>query len=194
MPGFRFPKAAQALFRRVPGAQRALREVLDVVLRTLSKPNVELIPQALVSVNERQRWAQSPEAYLATTVPDAPNAYGLLGPNILVCNSFLGLAEAQLDYVVDALVTTQRTGIEVIAVRDEPFRAVNEQVQAGLAPTVFNNGGCSSYYLDARGKNFAAWPFSTGSLRRRLSRFDLENYQATPVADTTDVSFAAATR
>jgi len=49
---------------------------------------------------------------LATTVPDVPNAYVLLGPNILVCNSFLALAlalaEAQLDYVVDALVTTER--------------------------------------------------------------------------------------
>ena len=59
-----------------------------------------------------EKWAVSPEAYLATTVPDVPNAYVLLGPNILVCNSFLALAlalaEAQLDYVVDALVTTER--------------------------------------------------------------------------------------
>jgi len=198
----------------------------------LSQPNVELIPQALVSVNERsvvaadgtsrevdviifgtgfdvshppiaskircrdgrllsEKWAVSPEAYLATTVPDAPNAYVLLGPNILVYNSFLALAEAQLDYVIDALLTTERAGIGVIEIRDEPFRTFNDEVQAGLAPTVFNNGGCSSYYLDARGKNFAAWPFSTGSLRRRLSRFDLQNYHAVPAADSADVQAVA---
>jgi len=67
-----------------------------------------------------------------------------------------------------------------IRCRDEPFRIFNEEVQAGLAPTVFDNGGCSSYYLNARRKNCAAWPFSTGSLRRRLSRFDLQNYHAVP--------------
>ncbi len=91
-----------------------------------------------------EKWAASPAAYLATTVPDVPNAYVLLGPNILVYKSFLALAEAQLDYAVDALVTTERAGIEVIEIRDEPFRIFNEEVQAGLAPTVLDNGGCSS--------------------------------------------------
>jgi len=131
-----------------------------------------------------EKWAASPAAYLATTVPDVPNAYVLLGPNILVYKSFLALAEAQLDYAVDALVTTERAGIEVIEIRDEPFRIFNEEVQAGLAPTVLDNGGCSSYYLNARRKNCAAWPFSTGSLRRRLSRFGLQNYHAVPAADS----------
>ena len=212
------------------GCKRLL--LSNTYLPALSKPNVELIPHALVAVDEHgvlaadgtrrevdviifgtgfdvshppiaskircrdgqllsDRWAVSPEAYLATTVPDAPNSYMMLGPNILVYNSFLALAEAQLDYVIDALVTTERAGIEVIEIRDEPFRTFNEEVQAGLAPTVFNNGGCSSYYLDARGKNFAAWPFSTGSLRRRLSRFDLQNYHAVPAADSADIPAVA---
>jgi len=52
-----------------------------------------------------EKWAVSPAAYLATTVPDVPNAYVLLGPSILVYNSFLALAEAQLDYAVDALTS-----------------------------------------------------------------------------------------
>ncbi|WP_213576759.1 NAD(P)/FAD-dependent oxidoreductase [Rhodococcus sp. USK13] len=127
-----------------------------------------------------EKWAKSPEAYLATTTPGAPNAYIMLGPNILVYNSFLGLAETQLDYVIDGLTKAEQQNIEVLEVREEPFRAFNDAVQKGLAPTVFNNGGCSSYYLDADGKNFAAWPWSTGSLRRRLARFDLENYAVRP--------------
>ncbi|MGC0366096.1 cation diffusion facilitator CzcD-associated flavoprotein CzcO [Rhodococcus sp. 27YEA15] len=124
------------------------------------------------------RWKASPEAYLATTTPDVPNAFIMLGPNILVYNSFLGLAESQLDYVIDAITQARADGIEVFDLEEEPFRTFNDDVQRDLEPTVFNNGGCSSYYLDANGKNFAAWPWSTGSLRRKLSHFDAENYTA----------------
>lgn len=122
------------------------------------------------------RWKASPEAYLSTTVPDVPNAFIMLGPNILVYNSFLGLAESQLEYVIDAIRQARAGGIETLTVKSEPFRAFNDDVQRDLEPTVFNNGGCSSYYLDDNGKNYIAWPWSTGLLRRKLSRFDMENY------------------
>ncbi|KAA0017679.1 flavin-containing monooxygenase [Antrihabitans cavernicola] len=126
------------------------------------------------------RWADSPEAYLATTTPRVPNAFIMLGPNILVYNSFLGLAESQLDYVIDALRRLEQDGVEVFDVRDEPFRTFNDDVQKALGHTVFNKGGCSSYYLDAQGRNFTAWPWATGTLRRRLSRFDVDNYTTLP--------------
>ncbi|MGH3951269.1 MAG: flavin-containing monooxygenase [Pseudonocardiaceae bacterium] len=183
----------------------------------LTRPNVEVIPRALSSVDGNEvvgadgtrrevdviifgtgfdvshppiahrirgtdgrllaeHWAHSPEAYLGTTVPGIPNGFVLLGPNLLVYNSFLGLAESQLDYVTDAIRRTAREGIEVVDVRPEVVRRFNDDVQDGLRQTVFNTGGCSSYYLDDQGRNFAAWPWSTTDLRKRLSRFDLENY------------------
>ena len=82
--------------------------------------------------------------------------------------------------MIDGIIKAERQGIEVPEVRDQPFRRFNDAVQKGLEPTVFNNGGCSSYYLDADGRNFAAWPWSTGSPRCRLARFDLENYAVRP--------------
>lgn len=88
----------------------------------------------------------------------------MLGPNILAYNSFLGLAESQLDYVIDGLRKAEREGAEVLEVREDAFRTYNDEIQAALRPTVFNNGGCSSYYLDVNGKNFAAWPWSTRTL------------------------------
>ncbi|SFQ03397.1 Predicted flavoprotein CzcO associated with the cation diffusion facilitator CzcD [Amycolatopsis arida] len=124
--------------------------------------------------------ATSPEAYRATTVPGMPNAYLLLGPNIVMYNSLLALAEAQLDYVVDAIRTADARGLEVLEVRAAPFRSFNEEVQRGLSPSVYNNGGCSSFYLDERGRNFVTWPWSLRRLRRELSRFDLENYETVP--------------
>ena len=122
------------------------------------------------------RWGGSPEAYLCTTVPGLPNAFVLLGPNILIYNSFIGLAESQLGYVTDALVKAERANVEVLEVRDEPFRAFNDKLQAELSRTVLNTGGCVSFYHDRNGKNFAAWPWSTGSMRRAHARFDLKNY------------------
>jgi len=49
----------------------------------------------------------------------------------------------------------------------------------------------STELIDARGRKFAAWPFSTGLLRRRLSRFDLQNYHAVPATDSADIPAVA---
>ncbi|MGW2329591.1 flavin-containing monooxygenase [Streptomyces sp. NPDC001700] len=128
-----------------------------------------------------ETWkAKSPEAYRATTLPALPNAYLLLGPNIVMYNSLLALAEAQLDYVVDAIRTARDRGIDAMEIRPEPFRSFNDEVQRGLASTVYNTGGCSSVYLDEKGKNFVTWPWSTKRLRNGLARFDIENYATTP--------------
>ncbi len=40
---------------------------------------------------------------MGTNLENVPNAFLMLGPNVLVYDSFIGLAEAQLDYIVDGL-------------------------------------------------------------------------------------------
>jgi cyclohexanone monooxygenase len=42
--------------------------------------------------------------------------------------------------------------------------------------TVWNTGGCSSWYLDSHGRNTVLWPKSTFTFRRLLSRFDPDAY------------------
>jgi hypothetical protein len=63
-------------------------------------------------------------------------------------------------------------------VRPEVQRAYNERVQAALAGTVWNSGGCQSYYLDRNGTNSTIYPWTTIDLRRRTSRFALDEYVA----------------
>jgi cation diffusion facilitator CzcD-associated flavoprotein CzcO len=53
----------------------------------------------------------SPEAYLGTNLENVPNAFLMLGPNVLVYDSFIGLAEAQLDYIVDGLQQIKAQGL-----------------------------------------------------------------------------------
>lgn len=124
------------------------------------------------------RWKNtSPEAYLGTSLEDVPNAFLMLGPNVLVYDSFIGLAEAQLDYIVDALNKIKQLGLTRYSIRPKVLVDHNTNVQKHLQGTVFNSGGCKSYYLDANGRNFAAWPWSLAELKRRLKTFNPNDYE-----------------
>lgn len=119
----------------------------------------------------------SPEAYLGTTLQNVPNAFLMLGPNVLVYDSFIGLAEAQVDYIVDGLLKLKDKGISKLSIKPEVIKAYNDKVQKHLKTTVFNAGGCKSYYLDQNGRNFAAWPWSLKTLKGRLKTLNLADYQ-----------------
>lgn len=122
-------------------------------------------------------WKKSsPEAYLGATLRDVPNAFLVLGPNVLVYDSFIGLAEMQLDYIIDGLKLIKSKSISKLTIKPEVLDAHNERVQKHLKGTVFNAGGCRSYYLDENGRNFAAWPWSLATLKKRLSHFNLFDY------------------
>ncbi|WP_406741402.1 flavin-containing monooxygenase [Acinetobacter shaoyimingii] len=118
----------------------------------------------------------SPEAYLGASIKDIPNAFLVLGPNILVYDSFIGIAEAQINYIVDGLRKLKEQGIKRIEIRPEVLKFHNVRVQQHLQTTVFNAGGCKSYYLDQNGRNFAAWPWSLKELKRRLNHLNLDDY------------------
>ncbi len=44
--------------------------------------------------------------------------------------------------------------------------------------SVWNNGGCASWYLDKHGNNTTLWPGFTFEFRRLTKNFDLEAYRA----------------
>lgn len=122
-------------------------------------------------------WQGSPQAYLGTTVSGFPNLFLLLGPNLGTGHSsaFM-ILESQLAYVADALQHMRDQNWTSIDVRSEAQDAYNNEVQQSLTGTVYNSGGCSSYYLDANGRNSFIWPWSTGRMRKRIRRFDPADY------------------
>ncbi|MBC7750901.1 MAG: NAD(P)/FAD-dependent oxidoreductase [Candidatus Saccharibacteria bacterium] len=119
----------------------------------------------------------SPQAYLGTSIENTPNAFLVLGPNVLVYDSFIGLAEAQLDFIIDGLMKIKSQGITKLSVKPEIIKKHNDLVQKHIKTTVFNSGGCKSYYLDQNGRNFAAWPWSLKKLKQRLTALNLDDYQ-----------------
>jgi cation diffusion facilitator CzcD-associated flavoprotein CzcO len=124
-------------------------------------------------------WQGSPRAYLGTTIAGFPNLFMLLGPNTgLGHTSVVVMIEAQLAYVMDCLRTMEREGVHSVDVRDEVQATFNDDLQRQLQDTVWNAGGCVSWYLDAHGRNSTLWPDFTWRFRRRTRRFELADYHA----------------
>jgi cation diffusion facilitator CzcD-associated flavoprotein CzcO len=123
-------------------------------------------------------WARGMEAYYGAAVAGFPNLFLLVGPNTgLGHNSMVHMIESQLNYVLDCLRTMEARGAASVEVRPEVQSAYNDELQQRLQGTVWNAGGCASWYIDAEGKNRSIWPRPTWTFRRRTRRFDVESYR-----------------
>jgi hypothetical protein len=87
------------------------------------------------------------------------------------------MIEAQLDYIMDALRQAEAQKITSLSVREDVCRSYNDEVQAALQSSVWNSGGCTSYFIDRNGRNSTNWPWSASRLRQRLRRFRLRDYE-----------------
>lgn len=121
-------------------------------------------------------WQGSPEGYMGTLVEGCPNGFLMFGPNIAVSSSAFIIIEAQLDYIVDAMEQIRAKGLKTVEPRPDLTARYNAAVQAALENTVWNAGGCQSYFIDRNGRNSTVWPWTTLDMKRRLSRFNVHEY------------------
>jgi hypothetical protein len=128
-------------------------------------------------------WRDGIEAYLGTTVAGFPNLFLIVGPNVgLGHSSMILMMEAQFEYVLDALRTMRAQGLASVEVRAGVQRRFNQELQERLARTVWNTGGCVSWYRTRTGRNTTLWPGSTFEFRRRTRRFVAAEYVRVPLA------------
>jgi hypothetical protein len=128
-------------------------------------------------------WNGSPQAYRGTAVAGFPNLFIITGPNTgLGHNSLVYMIEAQLDYLMDAIRVIDQRGATRVEVRQSAQDTYNRDLQSRMGGTVWNSGGCSSWYLDANGKNTTIWPDFTWRYRRMTRRFDASSYELTTSA------------
>ncbi|MDQ2722292.1 MAG: NAD(P)/FAD-dependent oxidoreductase [Actinomycetota bacterium] len=126
-------------------------------------------------------WAGSPAAHRGTTVAGFPNLFLMYGPNTnLGHSSIVYMLESQAAYISDALSTMQRRGLSSVQVQPVAQNRYNAHIAEALSGTVWNAGGCSSWYIDATGRNSAMWPTFTWRFRALTKRFDAENYRCDP--------------
>ena len=110
-------------------------------------------------------------------VENCPNGFLMFGPNVAVSSSAFIIIEAQLDYIIDALKQAIQLGIKTIEPNPKITKIFNEKVQAALQTTVWNKGGCQSYFIDKNGKNSTVWPWTTFKLKQKMKHFDLSEYR-----------------
>ena len=92
------------------------------------------------------------------------------------------MLESQIAYALDALETMRRTGAAEFHLHPEVQAAYNDELQGRLADSVWNTGGCSSWYFDRNGRNSIMWPGYTFEYRRRTKHFDAAAYRLAPPA------------
>jgi cation diffusion facilitator CzcD-associated flavoprotein CzcO len=162
------------------------REVDTIVLATGFSPTDPPIARRIANGDGQtlsQAWNGSPQAFLGTTVAGFPNLFLLYGPNLnLGHSSIVYMLESQIRYVMDALDTMRARDASEVEVRPEAQSRWNDYLQERLSGTVWDTGGCSSWYLDANGRNSVNWPDFTFNFRRRASAFDPADYRLEPAA------------
>lgn len=124
-----------------------------------------------------ERFVGAPRGYLGTSFVGFPNLFMLLGPNTgLGHTSEVYMIESQLNYVIAALRYMTDRDVAVIEVDEPILESFNRDIDARMQNTVFNTG-CSSWYLDATGRNPTIWPDWTWRFRRQTRRFDPDAYE-----------------
>jgi cation diffusion facilitator CzcD-associated flavoprotein CzcO len=125
-----------------------------------------------------QVWSGDPKAYLGTVVSGFPNLFIPMGPNSLNYNSATVTIEAQAHYILSCIHAAEKQGIRAIDVRPEVQEAFVDRVDRRMQTSVWNSGGCGSFYLSDSGRNIAWWPWFAWQFARRTKRVDLDDFHA----------------
>jgi len=122
-------------------------------------------------------WQGSPVAHLGTTVSGFPNLFLLLGPSTgLGHTTVVYMLESQLAHLRGALRHLAASGGTSIEPRPEAQQAFRDEMDRRVRGTVWDVGGCRSWYIDRTGRNSVIWPSFASAFRRRVRRFDPAQY------------------
>ncbi|WP_333608778.1 flavin-containing monooxygenase [Arsukibacterium sp.] len=117
-------------------------------------------------------WADFPRAYLGTTVPDFPNLFIVTGPNTGIGHtSAIVVIEAQMHYILRAISEVRTAGKTVIEVDAAAEERYTRHIHQEMAKTVWQTGGCSSWYKSKSGKVIAMFPGFSFTFRRWTKGF-----------------------
>ncbi|WP_031082458.1 flavin-containing monooxygenase [Streptomyces sp. NRRL WC-3549] len=136
-----------------------------------------------------ESWKDGMESLRGASAAGFPNWMTIIGPNTGLGNSSMILMiESQLNYMADYLRQLDVLGGRVaLGARPSAVGAWNRRVQDRMRRTVWNTGGCTSWYLDSMGRNTTVWPGTTAEFRRATRSVDLAEYEVIrpPVPDGT---------
>ncbi|MFC8537210.1 flavin-containing monooxygenase [Streptomyces sp. NPDC057249] len=126
-----------------------------------------------------ESWKDGMQALRGASAAGFPNWMTIIGPNTGLGNSSMILMiESQLNYMADYLRQLNLLGGKAaLDARPSAVHTWNRRVQDRMKRTVWNTGGCNSWYLDANGRNTTVWPGTTSEFRKATRTVDMAEYQ-----------------
>ena len=129
-----------------------------------------------ISLNEA--WKDGAEAYLGTSVAGFPNLFMVVGPNTgLGHSSMILMIEAQVHYLMEAIKLMKAQSLKYVDIKPETQAAFNADLQQKLSKTVWQSGGCISWYQTKTGKNVTLWPGYTFTFMKQTKNFEPQKYE-----------------
>ena len=135
-------------------------------------------------VSLAERWRDGMEAHRGTTISGLPNFFLMPGPNTGTGHtSQVFMIEAQIRHAIALLRQMDESGARVVEPRAEAQAAFNARLHRRMERTVWLRGGCTSWYLDANGRNTTLWPYSSLRFRRELRTIDAREFRFEPARE-----------
>ncbi|MDJ1140017.1 flavin-containing monooxygenase [Marinicella marina] len=125
----------------------------------------------------QQQWHQGAYAYHGITVSGFPNFMLCYDPNTNIGhNSMIHVLESQFNYICDYIDQIKNRNINYMDLKADVESKYRVQLQKRLANTVWQQGGCHSWYQNAAGTNTNNWPGMTLSYRLKTKQIDIDDY------------------
>jgi cation diffusion facilitator CzcD-associated flavoprotein CzcO len=160
------------------------RRPADVLILGTGFRATDPIPEGMIvgraGTDLGKLWKSGPEAWRGVAVHGFPNLFLLMGPNTaLGHNSVILMLEAQMKFILNALDHRRKTGMKSLEIKHQAQQRYNRWLHRKLAGTVWNSGGCASWYLHREsGRNTTLWPGFTWQYMRMMRRFDSSAFES----------------
>ncbi len=104
-------------------------------------------------------WEDYHRAYLGTVIPEFPNLFIVTGPNTGIGHtSAIFVIEAQMNYIMQAIHRVRGAHAKSIEVTPEAEERYTNHIHSEMKKTVWEKGGCNSWYKSKSGKVIAMFP------------------------------------
>jgi cation diffusion facilitator CzcD-associated flavoprotein CzcO len=160
------------------GKQRNIDAVIFATGFNASEGMVVFDIKGKNNLDLNEAWRNGAEAYLGTTVSGFPNLFLVVGPNTgLGHSSMILMIEAQVNYIMGALHALKNEDAKFLDLKKSALQLYNDELQLKLAKSVWQKGGCHSWYQTKNGKNVTLWPGFTFTFMRRTRQFETDKYE-----------------
>ncbi|MEU8347212.1 Predicted flavoprotein CzcO associated with the cation diffusion facilitator CzcD [Actinomadura meyerae] len=162
-------------------ADGTAHQVDTIIMGTGFRSHDFVAPMRVTGLDGRaldDAWRDGPRAYLGLAVAGFPNFFLMYGPNTNVgSGSVVHMLESQIAYIVQAVRALRDPEVLYMDVRERVLSEFDERLQRRLDGTVWNAGGCTSWYVGDGRRNASNWPGSMLAYRRRTRGLDPSDYR-----------------